>query len=63
MKTKIKLYSAIIFTIIGIMIADSTIIFPITFISVGIAFALWFYHDVKYMTEEELDNFLGIKDE
>lgn len=64
MKTKFKLYSAIIFTVIGIMIADSSVIvFPIVFGLVGFGFGLWFHHDVKDMSEEELDNFLGIKDE
>lgn len=63
MKTKIKLWTAIIFITIGIIVADSAIIFPMAFVLVGIAFALWFHHDIKDMSEEELDNFLGIKDE
>lgn len=49
MKTTAKLWAAIIFIAIAIlmMIIDSAIIFPIVFGLIGLVFALWFYHDMN----------------
>lgn len=69
MKTTAKLWAAIIFIAIAglTVIVDITIIFPIMFGLAGIAFALWFYHDMsgkklkltedfKYWLENQIKN-------